>query len=63
MKITFEVSNETITELIYTYVCSKLGPGAVVDKESVKIEVQSKQNYREHTWENGQLRVRYEGEI
>jgi hypothetical protein len=63
MKITFEVDNKTISDLIYVYVRSKLGEEANVQQDDIKIEVQSKQNYRVHEWEKGELRVRYEGEI
>jgi hypothetical protein len=63
MKIAFEVDNKTITELIYGYVRSKLGEEANVKRDDIKIEVQSSQNYRQHTWETGELRVRYEGDV
>lgn len=63
VKVSFEVSNETIKELIWDYVKSKFGEEANIRLDDIKIEVQSSQNYRLHTWEKGELRVKYEGEI
>jgi hypothetical protein len=63
MKIACEVSPETIRQLIYEHICRKLGDHAAPQPESLKILVRSKQNYREHQWEDGELSVKFEGDV
>jgi hypothetical protein len=63
MKVTCEVSAETIRGLIYEYICERLGSAAVPKREDIKIQVRSKQNYREKQWEDGELMVKFEGEV
>lgn len=63
MKITVEVQNETIIDLIYVHLLAKLGLNAAPTKDKIFIKVKSKQNYRIREWESGELQVTYEGEI
>lgn len=63
MKISFEINNDEIIGMIYAHVQEKLGPDANVKRDDIKIQVRSKQNYREKQFEHGELIVKYEGEI
>lgn len=63
MRISCEVPDTTIRRLIYEHICEKLGSQAVPKLEDLKIQVRSKQNYREHQWEDGELNVKFEGDV
>lgn len=63
MKVSCEVSPEIIRLLIYQHICEKLGDHATPRPEDLKILVRSKQNYRDHEWETGELSVKFEGDV
>jgi len=63
MKTVIVVENKLIVELIYAHLVSKLGEKAAPKRENIKIQVRSKQNYRQDRWEVGELQVTYEGEL
>jgi hypothetical protein len=63
MKVVITVENKTIIELIHQHLRSKLGEEAAPKRDDIKIKVKSKQNYRVHEWETGELQVTFEGEI
>lgn len=55
MKATITVDDSEIRQAIVDHVDRNLG--IRIDPASLVIRVQSKQNYREHTWEEGKLQV------
>lgn len=63
MKVSIEVADKKIRELILDYVRSKLGAEAHVKLDDIKVLVKSKNNYRTQEWEQGTLNVKYEGEV
>ncbi len=63
MKVSFEVSPSDLKEMALKIVRSKLGPDANINEKDLKILVRSKQNYREKEWENGEIRILFEGDI
>ncbi len=63
MNVNLEVTDKKIRELVLDYVRGKLGATADVKLRDIHVKVRSKQNYRNHEWEDGELQVRYEGEI
>lgn len=63
MKVSCEVSPETIRQLIYEHICKKLGDFATPKPENLRILVRSKQNYRNQEWETGELSVKFEGDV
>lgn len=63
MKASFEVSSDIIRELVFQHIREKLGESATPKPEDLKILVRSKQNYRDKQWEEGELSVKFEGEI
>lgn len=63
MKLACVVSDVEIRNLIFEHLKSKVGEGANLKLEDIKIKVRSKQNYREKEWETGELQVYYEGDV
>lgn len=62
MKILVEYTDQMIRQLIVDDMNRKLNRDEISGtvQSDLKIEVQSKQNYRLHTWEEGMLRCRLE---
>lgn len=56
MKIHIEVDTDTLRKLVLDYLHEKL-TGIEFTEQDVQIQVQSKQNYRVHEWENGLFRA------
>lgn len=63
VKVSFEITPKEIEFLLMEMVRAKLGPGAKIKQEDLKILVRSKQNYRIHEWEKGELCVKFEGDV
>ena len=61
MKIKVELTTEEIEGLIVGELEHRIGSS--FRPEAVVIKVRSKQNYREHEWENGEFQVTYEGDV
>lgn len=57
-KIKLEYDEADIRELVRRDIESKMNVS--ISQDDIKIEVQSKQNYRVHEWESGKFRATYE---
>jgi hypothetical protein len=56
------VSTDDIKRMIIESLYEKFGNSIKLNAEDITIKVKSKQNYRDHEWENGDLQVSYHGE-
>ena len=61
MKINLTYTEKEIIGLIQDDIEKKIGQH--INEKDIKILVQSKQNYREHTWEHGKLKCELEAGI
>lgn len=58
MKVKVELGNDEVKEMLRTRL-RELMPEVEVDDADIKITVRSKQNFRDHEWENGEIKVEY----
>jgi hypothetical protein len=63
MKVVVTIDHALIVDMIHAHLVSKLGEDATPSKENIKVLVRSKQNYRDKSWEQGELQVTYEGDV
>jgi hypothetical protein len=61
MRIKVELSNDEVKSLILGELVRRIGDN--FKSSDVKIQVRSKQNYRNQAWEVGEFKVSYEGDI
>lgn len=62
MKVKIELTEKDLRDLVHTEICKKLGNGAHLAPENIKIEVKSKQNFRAE-WEVAAFRAVYDGDV
>lgn len=61
MKINLSYTEKEIVRLIQRDIERKIGQR--INEKDIKVLVQSKQNYREHTWEHGKLKCDLEADL
>ena len=64
MKVKVEINTDELTRLVIQRIAhSFTGIDAEINAEDIKIEVRSKQNYRQQEWERGEFRATMEKDI
>ena len=55
MKLTVDITSDDVEEAVFQYLEAKLG--ITVSKDSMLVQVRSRQNYRDKEWEVGEIRI------